>query len=199
MLERPWQIRNDIAMDRLYRDGVEEIRQWPLQVIVNPSLTSEQIRDEVIHGEPDFVIVDHIHRFRWGRERRDLEEQIQVLTNLSLDYNIPVMVLAQLRRFQTGGGFEKFPMPTAQDFKETGALEQESAMQIAVWRQRDEAGARYAPSGHTLLLVLKDRHGPLREILLTFDGERQVFLPITAQPLVTQSEGGTPVAWHPTA
>lgn len=200
-LERPWEIKASIALENLYRAGVEEIRQWPLSIIVNPSLTSEQIREEVIHGEPDFVIVDHIHRFRWGRERRDLEEQIQVLTNLSLDYNIPVMVLAQLRRYQNGAGFEKFPRPTAQDFKETGALEQESAMQIAVWRQRDEAGLRYDPSGHTQLLVLKDRHGPLREYMLKFDGERQVFDSVRPVPLIVpQSEPeGVAVAWHPTS
>lgn len=183
VLERPWLLRDNIELEQLYRQSVEELRQWPLNVVFNPSVTSEQIRDEVIHGEPEFVIVDHIHRFKWGRERRDLEEQVQTLTNLALDYNIPVMVLAQLRRFSTGNGFEKFPRPTAQDFRETGVLEQESAMQIAVWRVRDEAGLRYDPSGQTQILVLKDRHGPLREHFLRFDGERQMFLPDVFVPL----------------
>jgi len=50
-------------------------------------------------------------------------------------------------------------------------------MQIAVWRVRDEAGLRYDPSGKTQILVLKDRHGALREHFMRFDGERQFFLP----------------------
>ena len=52
-------------------------------------------------------------------------------------------------------------------------------MQIAVWRVRDEAGLRYDPSGKTQILVLKDRHGALREHFMRFDGERQLFLPDT--------------------
>ena len=174
LLETPWKLTGELH--ERFKEAAEEIRRWPINVVFDPAVTSEKIRDEVIHGEPDFVIVDHIHRFKWGRERRDLEEQVQTLTNLALDYNIPVLVLAQLRRFNAGGGFEKFPRPTAQDFRETGVLEQESAMQIAVWRVRDEAGLRYDPSGQTQILVLKDRHGPLREHFLRFDGEHQVFL-----------------------
>ncbi len=198
MLERPWLIRASFEYEKAYKEGVEEIRSWPLNIVFNPSVTSEEIRDEVIHGEPGFVIVDHIHRFRWGQERRSLEESIQTLTNLALDYNIPVMVLAQLRRFSNGHGFEKFPRPTAQDFKETGMLEQESAMQIAVWRARDEAGLRYDSTGQTQIIVLKDRHGPLREFYLKFDGERQMFMPDVFEPTqkeVESVEAGIP--WQP--
>lgn len=174
VLERPWELRGG-EWEPLYRQGVEQIRSWPLEIIFDPGITAEAMRERTIDGEYEFVILDHVHRFAWGNDRRRLEEQITEITNLSLEANIPILALAQLRRYTRGKDMENYPRPTLQDFRETEMLGMESARAMAIWRVREQNGTAYSSSMGTELIVLKDRHAALRSYFLRFNGARQLF------------------------
>ena len=176
VLERPWTIPGS-EWEPLYSKALEEIRQWSLDILFQPSANADYFIEQTMNNEYDFLVVDHVHRFSWGSERRKLEDELTKLTNLALMFNIPVLILAQLRRFQRGPGMDLYPSPTLQDFRETEALGNEAARAMAVWREREPNGQTYSGSGVTHLIVLKDRYGPLGSSLVKFDGERQLFLP----------------------
>lgn len=178
VLDSPWLIPGSMYED-IYMQAIEEIGSWNLTIKYKPRMTADEIVQHTIDLEADFVIVDHVHRFAWGGERRTLEEQLMKLTDLALEHNIPVLVLAQLRRFTRGKDMENYPRPMLQDFRETEAFGNEAARAMAIWRQREPNGITYMPSGGSELIVLKDRFGPLSSPLIKFDGPRQLFVPLS--------------------
>jgi hypothetical protein len=176
-IEHPWEMSDEEKIR--YAFAMEQIHEWPLEIVFDTQLSSETICDVTRDRDYDFIFIDHIHRFSWGGERRQLEAQVQTLTNLALDFNIPVFVLAQLRSRQQGGqgkGITQFPKPTINEFKETSVLGEEAAMALALWRHRLQ-DTTYDPSGLTELLVLKNRYGPLGNALLRLDTNRMIFTP----------------------
>ncbi|HRC86680.1 MAG TPA: DnaB-like helicase C-terminal domain-containing protein, partial [Thermoanaerobaculia bacterium] len=188
VLERPWEIPGS-KWDKLYTESIEEIRSWDLNIMFKPGATADEIVKQAWDTEAGFVVIDHVHRFSWGNERRALEEQLMKLTNLALEYNIPVFILGQLRRFARGKDMETYPRPNLQDFRETEAFGNEAALAMAVWRMREKDGISYAPTGASEIIVLKNRYGPLASSMVWFDGPRQLFLPKpVAQPEVVEAQ-----------
>lgn len=155
-LERPWLLHTDAELMLRYHQAIEEMRDWSLDVIYDTTLNAKRVVEETIEREYDFVVVDHVHRFGWG-DRRELEKQIQALTNLTLDANVPLLVLCQLRRYQRGKDMVAYPPPVLQDFRETEMLGNESSLAFAIWRQRDSEGLRYIDTT-SQFRVLKNRH-----------------------------------------
>jgi 5S rRNA maturation endonuclease (ribonuclease M5) len=190
-IEHPWDMSQEEKTR--YGFGMEQIREWPLEIIFDTQLSAETICEVTRDRDYDFVFVDHIHRFSWGGERRVLEKEVAMLTNLALDFNIPVFILAQLRSRQQGGqgkGITQFPKPTINEFKETSVLGEEAAMALAIWRHRLQ-DTTYDPSGMSELLVLKNRYGPTGGTMLKLDVKRMIFTPggvtsVAAEPDPTE-------------
>lgn len=156
LTENPWLLRADEQMLGMYELAVEEIGHWSLDVIFDTSVNAEKVVETTRDREYDFVVVDHIHRSAWG-DRRQLEANVQQLTNLALEFNIPVLLLCQLRKFQRGQNMAAFPRPTIQDFRETSQIADDASMALALWRQRDETGTQYV-SDLSEFIILKNRH-----------------------------------------
>lgn len=156
VLERPWRLRRDPAMLRRYREALDRMRDWNLDVIYDTQLKPERVVAETYDREYEFVVIDHVHRFGWG-ERRQFEAAIQTLTNLTLDANVGMLILCQLRRYQRGRDLIAYPPPVLQDFRETEMLGNEASLAYALWRQRDQEGLRYI-GNQTQFRVLKNRH-----------------------------------------
>jgi 5S rRNA maturation endonuclease (ribonuclease M5)/nucleoside-triphosphatase THEP1 len=194
MTEFPWKLRADKEMHDRYVAAMEEISEWNLDINFDTAMTAKKIEDISKAQEHDFIIIDHIHRFGWGTERRQLEAELQAITNLSLELNVPILLLAQLRRTMRGKDIAVFPRPTVQEFRETGVIEQESAMSLAIWRQRDEAGVTF--TGTNEIIILKNRFTTGRHdqtgssYLPQFDMQSQLFTMGGGNGQV-QPEGGT--------
>jgi len=155
LTEHPWRLKRDGDKLALYHQALEEIGGWTADVVFESGMNADKIIEYTRDREYDVIVVDHLHRFSWG-ERRDLETQVQKLTNLALDANVCVVMMCQLRRHNTNGyGGEAFPEPTIADFKETSVIEQESSMCLAIWRKRVD-GILYG--NETRVRVLKNRH-----------------------------------------
>lgn len=180
VIEHPWLMTDHQKM--LYHAAIEQLREWPLEIIFDTQLSATAICDTTRDRDYDFVIVDHIHRFSWGGERRILEREVAMLTNLALDFNIPVLVLAQLRSRQQGQGkFVQFPRPTINEFKETSVLGEEAAMALAIWRYRAQ-DTTYDPTGNAELITLKNRYGPTGSFNCQLDTQRMIFTPTGGVP-----------------
>lgn len=181
VLEEPWRLGQNPEYLEIYEDAVEEIGGWQLDTIFDSNATAEKIAEVTRDREHDFVIVDHIHRFAWGSERRKLEEQIVGLTNIALEQNVMVVVLSQLRKVQRGKDFVAAPRPQKDDFRETSQLADDASIALAIWRQRDNGGVQY--TGETELIILKNRHrtGPHdaagKTYFPDFDADKGLFVP----------------------
>jgi replicative DNA helicase len=146
-------------VDARYRPVMEsrlgEIEGWDFRLVDDESIGLKGIRRQVKLYRPGFLIVDHLHQFGWT-ERRELEMLILGFRSLAREYEIPVLLLAQLNR--SGDYKEPFPRPSLPRLKETSMLEQASDTVWFVWRPRDEY---YQPGEHTEFLVAKNRGGSL--------------------------------------
>jgi hypothetical protein len=151
--ERPWELRESPVMLEAYHAALDEIAAWSAEVVVEAGMNADKIVEYTRDREYDVIVIDHLHRFGWG-DRRNLEEQIQQLTNLSLDTNIPIVLLCQLRR-STASHADKFPEPTLSDLRETGVIEQEASMCLSLWRQRVD---NVTPLDRSKVRILKNRH-----------------------------------------
>lgn len=156
LLEQPWLLKENPDMLALYHLALEEMREWKLEIIYDTRLKVEKMIELIIDREYEFVVLDHIHRLAFG-DRRNFEEQIKELTNITLDANIPMLVLCQLRRYQRGNNMAAYPPPVLQDFRETEVLGNEASIAFAVWRQRDQEGLAYQGDA-SQYRVLKNRH-----------------------------------------
>lgn len=156
MLEEPWTIKQHPEILEKYERGVREMADWNLDVIFNTKTTADYMTQTSIEREHDFVIIDHIHRLAWGGERGKLESEIQKMTNLALEANIPLLMLCQVRKVSKGKDFSTYPKPTMQEFRETSVIGDDAAMAMSLWRQRDNSGLKF--TGPTELTILKNRY-----------------------------------------
>lgn len=179
-LENLGTIRASESMDAQYRAAVDEIRQLPLDITFDSAISADTIVETATDRENECVIIDHIHRFGWGNDRRTFEREIQKLTNLALEQNVMLIMLCQLRRYSRGPGMESYPRPTLQDFRETEMIGQDAAMALAVWRQRDDSGLHF--TGSTQLIILKNRHTTSetdaagKEFFVNYDRNREMLV-----------------------
>lgn len=173
-LEKPWKLKGDLEWEHQYVEALAEIENWNLHVTFDPTMRPDVVANGTANYEHDIVFFDHLHRIGHGG-RHDFEQAVRDFTNLALDYTIPVVIMAQLRRFIRGQGLEMYPKPTLQDFRESEMIGAEAAMALAIWRTRHADGLTYDPSGNSELIVLKDRHGPPRSLWYYFKGEQQLF------------------------
>lgn len=146
--------------------AVEKLRGLPVEIIDDESVEPSALRRYQRVGRYNLLIIDHLHRFDW-QERRELERHVRAITNLAREYEIPVLLLAQLHRRG-----DEFPPPTMSSIRESGMIEAEAAQVAFVWRKRDE---RRLPTREALYLVAKNRFGPTGAFELYFDAERVRF------------------------
>lgn len=149
--------------------------------------TVEDLRAEVRRkhnrGEIDLLVVDYLQLME--AEQRYKEDRLRVghiskaLKNIATDFNIPVIALAQVKRF-AGGARAK--MPTLEDLKDSGSIEQDADNVIFLHNPYDaedefvdprdrEAFAAYAERGFTYLClgIAKQRQGATGKCCVLFD------------------------------
>lgn len=139
--------------------AVSELRSWNLDLIDDEGVDASGLRRYQQLGRYDVLIIDHLHRFDW-KERRDLERIVRTITNISREFEIPVLLLAQLHRRG-----DEFPRPTMSSLRESGMIEAEAASVWFVWRQRDD---KKLPTEEAEFLVAKNRYGPTGSYPLHF-------------------------------
>ena len=138
--------------------ALEEIDGWDFDVIDDEQIVPSQVRRDQRAGKYDFLIEDHLHRMPIKdkrHERAELEDHVRRTTNIAKEFDIPVLLLAQLSREDKRN---PFPRPTLASLKGTGAIEQEAATVWFVYRIRDKD---HNPQNDAELITAKNRHGGL--------------------------------------
>jgi hypothetical protein len=192
ILEEPWTLPQHPDLMQIYLDAIDEITDWHLDISFQTKINADYIVSTALDREHEFVIVDHIHRMGSGSDRSRFEQEIQKLTNLALENDIPVLLLCQLRkpqRGERGGGGQEYPKPALSEFRETSVIADDSAMALALWRVRDQSGRRFV--GSTDLTILKNRYTTGRH-----DGAGTGFLPdfdISTQLFSLSAQAANPV------
>jgi len=104
----------------------------------------------------DLVIVDYVQDFEGDDKRASRTEQIgqmmRELRGIAQDFDIPVMVVAQLNR----AAAKEDERPALHHLKDSGAIEQAAAVAILIQNQGDKVN----------LIVGKHRHGPAGKTLV---------------------------------
>lgn len=128
------------------------------KIIDAPACTVADLRRYVKTLGLRFLIVDHLHMFQLDpqHQRESIEEIIRGIWSISREFDIPVLLLAQLSR--TGDKARPFPRPTMAQIKGSGAIEQLAWSVHFVWRERDEMNLP-EQSGATEYLIAKNRSG----------------------------------------
>lgn len=153
-LEQPWLMQSETERERL-REEIEVMRGWNAEIIFDTGATAEKADQYLSEGAYEFLIVDHLHRISTVRQGEEaaIANEVGSFVNLSLNHDIPILLVGQLRRPHPGMGL---PQPGLHDFKGSGAIEQEAAMVMAVWSQPSELGTAARP---VELSILKNRYG----------------------------------------
>lgn len=121
------------------------------------------------------VVVDYLQRVKATNTRDSRQQQIkhdcEVLHDLAVDLNVPVVALAQFGRSAEQGNDKR---PSMSDLRESGDIENEAGLIIGLYR--DEY---YNPTtldkGVVELLCLKNRFGPTETVRLSWQGSTVTF------------------------
>lgn len=105
---------------------------------LTPAALTNALRNfrECTHGR--YILLDHIHRIRFGTEknpRLELAEATRWLRDMAAKYDWCIIVAAQLHRAPAQGGtLRDLIPPTMSDLKETGTLEEDAVVGLLLHR-----------------------------------------------------------------
>lgn len=108
----------------------------------------------------DLIVVDYIQLMRGSEERSRKDRRLEVgeisacMKTVARELHVPVLSLAQLKRptgekFNPSSGAYETPVPTINDLKESGDLEQDADGVILIHREHSDS-----------LILAKNRGGP---------------------------------------
>ena len=105
---------------------------------LTPEVLTKALRDFRAVTQGRYVLLDHIHRVRFGTEknpRLELAEATRWLRDMAAKYNWCVIVAAQLHRAPSQlGSLRDLTPPTMSDLKETGTLEEDAVVGLLLHR-----------------------------------------------------------------
>lgn len=138
----------------------------------------ERIRQNIERHEPDLVVVDYLQYLEANDNRANRNQQVgqisRDLAKLKSDYNIPVVIAAQLNRaVESRGGDKSEPMLS--DLRDSGEIEQDADVVLMLHRpdmHKPEVSAR---DEEIKILCRKNRMGSLWQANVRFAPGQQWF------------------------
>ena len=167
-LRRPSML-TDEDWQRLYT-AADVVARAPIFIDDTPALTTLELRARARRLKADkglgMVVVDYLQLMRTSRRTDSRELEIsdisRSLKGLAKEMNVPVVALSQLNR-KVEERSDKRPMLS--DLRESGAIEQDADIVIALYRDgyydRECANPNDAEA-----IILKNRHGELKTVPL---------------------------------
>lgn len=149
----------------------EEITS-PYMHIIEGVSTLAEIKRHILHYKPECVFIDQLSKLRENRRFNSLREQFTYMTtslkHFTMDYNIPIILMAQINRELQGN-----TVPTLNMLKESGSIE-EDADNVIMLHQTGEAFNEGVPSE---IIIRKQRNGERdATILATYRCKRFLFM-----------------------
>lgn len=160
-------------------DATLSLSRLPLSIFDKPGVTLTELKRAVrsLHARQplDLLVVDYIQLLeseeRNARREREVSEISKGLKRLAKELKIPVLAAASLNR-----DCEKRPdkRPQLSDLRESGNIESDA--DLVIFMYRDEVYDKDSMDrGICEFLVRKNRHGPVGEVRVKFDGPSMTF------------------------
>jgi len=184
----------DDVLDRKFKHGeaakrtagaLSEMGEFPLRLYDEPGITVADIRRELQTKKGiGFVVVDYIQLMQsvGKSENRNLEvaKISGDLKKLAREFSIPIMALSQLNR-----GKDEIDEPSLNDFRDSGALEQDADIAIFVWKLGQPKPGELAKIG---VKIAKNRMGQTGVVVMYFDGAHMSYKE-TAEEYTPKKQG----------
>ena len=117
------------------------------------------VTEAVMNIQPDLLVIDHLQHIASGENKyAQIDKFMKFLKQLAMEKNIAVLVASQLKRRDDG------LMPTMNDLKECGTIEEESSIVILMHKEKKDA------TTPVLFRLDKNRHGKCGDTTLLFNG-----------------------------
>jgi replicative DNA helicase len=157
-----------------------EVSEAPLFIDDSPNLTMMEIRAKArrLKQRHDlrFIIIDYLQLMTSGKkvESRQLEvsEFSRQIKLLAKELDVPVVAVSQLNR---GSEQRTSKRPLLSDLRESGSIEQDADMVILLHRE-DVYERDSARPGEADIIVAKHRNGPIKDMVLAFQGHYSRFV-----------------------
>lgn len=147
-----------------------------------PTNSINSLIEKVPKYDLGLIIIDYLQLIRFGMwtEREDirLHKITWELHNISKRLNIPIILLSQLRRFETDRYYESkkkvSPIPRLDDLRDSGAIEQDSDIVLLLHRPRmyDEKMEinlyEDVVEDDAQIIIAKSRNGPTGSLNVPF-------------------------------
>ena len=125
------------------------------------------------NGDINLIVVDylqhmHIPGYPAASRPQEVAECSGALKAMAVEFDVPVLALAQLNRDVAKRGGKSSPAkPGLADLRDSGAIEQDADVVMFIHRDADNP----QNSQNAEILIRKHRHGPLGEIKMQFQTE----------------------------
>jgi replicative DNA helicase len=163
-------------------DAVDRISQLPLYIETPKTTDDQSIRNQIqrlYHSKKvGLVALDYIQLVkRSGRSEGSRASDLATVSRnfkcLATDLKIPIILLSQLSRDLTKREDKR---PEMYDLRDSGALEQDAAVVVMLYRDDQYTKEKSERPGICELIVRKNRFGPLATVDYRFDGSRSRFV-----------------------
>lgn len=161
--------------------GVEGLRKYNFFLDDRSSLSADEIcdsaREHSRKKKTELIVIDYcqIIGIEKGHSRAlEIGEATGKLKALGKELRCPIILLSQLnRQSETRGASSGNYKPMLSDLKESGSLEQDADIVIGLDREFMHTRLRIDEAD---LLILKNRNGPLGEVVFKFDAATASFI-----------------------
>lgn len=158
-----------------YKEGLEFLKQYKLNVVCDYGLTCEKIKSYIRlqkKTELDFVIIDYLGLINGFNNKSLYEKTTNISRQIKLiatELKIPVLVLVQLSRAMKD---RQDKTPVLSDIRESGAIEQDA--DFVFFAHRPGVYDKSISPCYLDLVIAKNRHGESNKIIkLYFDLQTQ--------------------------
>ena len=180
-----WNLRTGNLTDQDFEKishAMGTLGEAPIYIDDTPGLTVSDLRTkarrEAHKRDVGLVIVDYLQLMsggsRFGGDSNRVQEISEIsrgLKGIARELNVPVIALSQLSRSVES----RHPqIPQLADLRESGSIEQDADLVMFIYRE-DYYNHDTERKGIVDLLIKKHRNGPVGQIELFFDNEKQRF------------------------
>ncbi|QQS64890.1 replicative DNA helicase [Candidatus Saccharibacteria bacterium] len=180
-----WNLRTGNLTDQDFEKishAMGTLGEAPIYIDDTPGLTVSDLRTkarrEAHKRDVGLVIVDYLQLMsggsRFGGDSNRVQEISEIsrgLKGIARELNVPVIALSQLSRSVES----RHPqIPQLADLRESGSIEQDADLVMFIYRE-DYYNPDTERKGIVDLLIKKHRNGPVGQIELFFDNEKQRF------------------------
>ncbi|MHB1316062.1 MAG: replicative DNA helicase [Christensenellales bacterium] len=161
---------------KILTEAMQQLGNAPIYIDDTPGLTALEMRSKcrrlkIEHGL-GLVMVDYLQLMSGTSRSENRQQEISEITRqmklMARELQVPIMLLSQLNRASEKRDQQR---PILADLRESGAIEQDADIVLFISRQTAPEGS---PS-EALVIVAKQRNGPVGDIPLIWEGQHTRF------------------------